>query len=239
MHIRLVLRRVRSARPAIFFCGNWSWNHFYGPFLTCADSSRAVVSYWRKDLHKVLVICLGLSLSRKTVISLTGHLVLTIVVDWDVKQQNKQNAIRHKFWKVVGLIPLPLSHNFLKKKIHRMQQDLQTEQSDLGWHCLLRLIFPSAGNSPILGSVQLPTCSVWVHLWLPVYVFHRSSEICSEKGWACDLSWIMTKTNHVPPCELMISLPGHAVWSGSLLGALWVAKDPKLLQEKTKTDQTV
>ena len=29
----------------------WSWNHFYGQFLNTADSSRAVVSYWRNDVH--------------------------------------------------------------------------------------------------------------------------------------------------------------------------------------------
>ena len=37
-----------------------------------AGSRRAVVSYWRKYVHKVLVKCLGgLSLSRKSVVRLT------------------------------------------------------------------------------------------------------------------------------------------------------------------------
>ena len=40
--------------------------------------------YLRKDVHQVLVNCLGLSL-------LTDRLDLTIVVDWDVRQHsNKQ-----------------------------------------------------------------------------------------------------------------------------------------------------
>ena len=58
-------------------------------FLPTADSSRAVVSYWRKDVHLVLVNCLG-SLPRNIVVRLTDCLDMTIVVDWDVKPQNKQ-----------------------------------------------------------------------------------------------------------------------------------------------------
>ena len=72
-----------------FFCGDWSWNHSSGHSLPIADSSKAVVSYWQKDVHQVLVNCLGLSLPRKSVVRLTDHLVMTIVVDWDVKPLNK------------------------------------------------------------------------------------------------------------------------------------------------------
>ena len=52
---RPVLRRsrVRSSRPATFFCGDWSRNNFYGHSLPSADSRRAVVSYWRKNVHEV------------------------------------------------------------------------------------------------------------------------------------------------------------------------------------------
>ena len=39
--------------PATFFCGDWSWSHLYGHSLFTADSSRAVVSYWRKDVHSL------------------------------------------------------------------------------------------------------------------------------------------------------------------------------------------
>ena len=45
-----------------------------------ADSSRAVVSIWRKDVHSVLVNHLG-SLPRKSVVRLTDCLNMTIVVD--------------------------------------------------------------------------------------------------------------------------------------------------------------
>ena len=45
--------------------------------------------YWRKDVHLVLVNRLG-SLSWNSVVMLTGHLNMTIVVDWDVKSQIKQ-----------------------------------------------------------------------------------------------------------------------------------------------------
>ena len=46
-----------------------------------ADSRRAVVSYWRKYVHKVLVNCLGgLSLPRKSVVRLTDHPDMTLDV---------------------------------------------------------------------------------------------------------------------------------------------------------------
>ena len=64
--------------------------HFYGHSLLAADSSRAVGSYWQKDVHLVLVNRLGLSLPRKSVAMLTDCLDMTTVVDWDIKQQNKQ-----------------------------------------------------------------------------------------------------------------------------------------------------
>ena len=38
-------------RSATFFRGDWSWNIFYGHFLPSADSRRAVVSFWRKNVH--------------------------------------------------------------------------------------------------------------------------------------------------------------------------------------------
>ena len=40
-------------------------------------------------MHEVLVNCLGLSLPRKSVVRLTDRLDMTIVVETDVKQQNK------------------------------------------------------------------------------------------------------------------------------------------------------
>ena len=45
-----------------------------------SDSRRAVVSYWRKNVHKVLVNCLGgLSLPRKSVVKLTDRPDMTDV----------------------------------------------------------------------------------------------------------------------------------------------------------------
>ena len=59
---RLVKRwsRVRSSLPAHSFVEIWSWKKFYDHSLPSADSGRAVVSYWRKNVHKVtlLVNCL-------------------------------------------------------------------------------------------------------------------------------------------------------------------------------------
>ena len=39
--------------------GVWSWNNFYGHSLPSTDWRKAVVSYWRKNVHQVLVNCLG------------------------------------------------------------------------------------------------------------------------------------------------------------------------------------
>ena len=44
-----------------------------------AVSRKAVVTYWRKYVHKVLVNCLGdLSLPRKSVVRLTDHPDMTL-----------------------------------------------------------------------------------------------------------------------------------------------------------------
>ena len=55
-----------SSRPAIFVCADWLLNNIYGHSLPSADSRRAVVSYWRKNVHSVLVNYLG-GLSRNCV----------------------------------------------------------------------------------------------------------------------------------------------------------------------------
>ena len=52
--VRLETRRSRVQPPprsATFFHGDWSWNIFYGHSLPSADSRRAVVSFWRKNVH--------------------------------------------------------------------------------------------------------------------------------------------------------------------------------------------
>ena len=52
--IRLETRRSRVKPPprsATFFHGDWSWNIFYGHSLPSADSRRAIVSFWRKNVH--------------------------------------------------------------------------------------------------------------------------------------------------------------------------------------------
>ena len=52
--IWLETRRWRVQPPprsATFFRWDWSWNIFYGHSLPSADSRRAVVSFWRKNVH--------------------------------------------------------------------------------------------------------------------------------------------------------------------------------------------
>ena len=55
--VRLKTRRSRVQPPprsATFFRGDWSWNIFYGHSLPSADSRRAVVSFWRKNVHNTV-----------------------------------------------------------------------------------------------------------------------------------------------------------------------------------------
>ena len=54
--VRLETKRSRVQPPprsATFFRGDWSWNIFYGHSLPSADSRRAVVSFWRKNVHNI------------------------------------------------------------------------------------------------------------------------------------------------------------------------------------------
>ena len=47
--------------PVPYFRGDWSWKNFYGhspPFCWMIHSRRVVVSYKRKYVHELLVICL-------------------------------------------------------------------------------------------------------------------------------------------------------------------------------------
>ena len=52
-------------RSATFFCGDWSGNIFNGYSLPSADSRRAVVSFWQKNVHNTGWLLRGLSLPSK------------------------------------------------------------------------------------------------------------------------------------------------------------------------------
>ena len=64
--------RVQSPRSAHSFVESWSWKHFYGHSPSSADSKRAVVSYWWKNVHLVLLNCLG-GLPRNSVARLNDR----------------------------------------------------------------------------------------------------------------------------------------------------------------------
>ena len=52
--VRLETRRSRVQPPprsVTFSRGDWSWNIFYGHSLPSADSRRAVVIFWQKNVH--------------------------------------------------------------------------------------------------------------------------------------------------------------------------------------------
>ena len=44
---------LTPGESATFFCGDWSWNIFYGHSLHSADSRMAVVSFWQKNVHNI------------------------------------------------------------------------------------------------------------------------------------------------------------------------------------------
>ena len=72
----------QHCRPAVcswsLLCASANYSTFVSP---SAFSRRAVVSYWRKYVHKVLVNRLGgLSLPRKSVVSLTDRPNMTLDV---------------------------------------------------------------------------------------------------------------------------------------------------------------
>ena len=63
---------------SLIYPGSEIWQH---TFIPPSAFSRAVVSYWRKYVHKVLVNRLGgLSLPRKSVVRITDHPDMTLDV---------------------------------------------------------------------------------------------------------------------------------------------------------------
>ena len=55
------------------FMETWSWNIFYGHSLPSADSRRAVVSFWRKNVHNTGKPLTGLSLPCTSVVRQTDR----------------------------------------------------------------------------------------------------------------------------------------------------------------------
>ena len=81
MHGRLVIRRLKVRPPSgrqHSFVEIWSWNIFYDHSLLSADSRRAVVSFWRKNVHNT-----GNRLEDST----WPHWV-----DWAIKPQHKEKS---------------------------------------------------------------------------------------------------------------------------------------------------
>ena len=84
------------------FSWDWSWNVFYGHSPSSTDySTRAVVSYKRKNVHEVLLnLLVKLSQEKSVVMCLD----MAIAVDFDIKPQpNKQifkmrNTLKGKNW---------------------------------------------------------------------------------------------------------------------------------------------
>ena len=71
MRVQLVIRRLQIRLPLDWqhsFKEIWSWNIFYCHSLPSADSRRAVVSFWWKNVHNTGQPLRGLSLPSKSVV---------------------------------------------------------------------------------------------------------------------------------------------------------------------------
>ena len=84
----MVLNKILDQYLSSYHCPVWQ-HTFVSP---SAFSRRAVVSYWRKYVHEVLVNRLGgLSLSRKSVVRLTDRPAMTL----DVYRGRKTTTQQH------------------------------------------------------------------------------------------------------------------------------------------------
>ena len=76
--------------------------------------ARAVVSYWRKNVHEVLINRLGgLSLPRKSVVRLTDRPDMTIDVYCGRKttvQQQQQSPVGNKFYVSDSILYVTIKH---------------------------------------------------------------------------------------------------------------------------------
>ena len=93
MRAKLVIRRsaVQSLPDLVtLFCGDWSWNIFYGPSLPSYDSRRAVVSFWQKKVHQYWLTAERTKPAQeKCVVRQTDWLDMTQWVDVKTKKQKK------------------------------------------------------------------------------------------------------------------------------------------------------
>ena len=110
-----------------FFTGRLDAPVRIHPGFKHVHSRRAVVSYWRKNGHWVLVNCLvGLSLPRKSVVRLTDHPAMTIAVDpgvmsLQVSLFGMQSILCHE-WKSNKTIKCIFSLQGSKSHIHKKKK---------------------------------------------------------------------------------------------------------------------
>ena len=98
--VRLETRRSRVQpllRSATFFRGDWSWNIFYCHSLPFADSRRAVVSFWRKNMHNTEACPVNVWLGKLTTLDMTplgwlGRKTSTQTINYQVIACHVTNA---------------------------------------------------------------------------------------------------------------------------------------------------
>ena len=102
-----VNQNIQVKGHRILWCSCFTWGYVIWPRWQCfllvwqhtfvshsADSRRAVVRYWRKYVHEVLVNSLGgQSLPRKSVVRLSDCPGMTFAVYCRVKQQQKHHHL--------------------------------------------------------------------------------------------------------------------------------------------------
>ena len=101
---RPVPKRVRKIPEWRLIMKSFLW-----PFSPYRGIKCGSFNYWRMDVHEVLVKRLGLSQPRKSGGRLTDRVNMTLVVDWQVKQQNKQTN-QHP-WASLVMLPNSCLHH--------------------------------------------------------------------------------------------------------------------------------
>ena len=127
-----------------FFRWDWSWKHFYDHSLPSADSRRAVVSYWRKNGHWVLVNCLG-GLPRNSVARLTDRAQNDLkwgsmwnLTDW-ASGFRAEDVWRVWMMMDNGGLPISYAHQWLSLRL-RWAKSIIKEKNLIGACCYQNII---------------------------------------------------------------------------------------------------
>ena len=152
---------IEVARINIFIIGLVRYPVWQHTFVSLsAFSRRAVVSYWRKYVHKVLVNRLGgLSLPRKSVVRLTDRPDMTLDV-----YRGRKTAIQLSLEFIANVKCKYLEQNYcsILEEIWLLSDDIRRLSIDSpyhhtrAWNSIILVFFPICSLSMIRGLFCLP-----------------------------------------------------------------------------------